>query len=47
VPGDATENVDGNACVGHPTQSGVAQAVAAHALVAEFGDDFVPVGGVA
>ena len=29
VPGNAAEDVDRNACVGHPRQSGVAQAVAA------------------
>jgi hypothetical protein len=47
VPGDLPEDVDRNADVGHPGQAGVAQVVAAQMLVAQVGDDLVPVGRVA
>jgi hypothetical protein len=39
VAGDASQDVDGDACVGEPGQSGVPQAVAAQVCVAEFEDD--------
>lgn len=39
--------MDRNADVGHPGQAGVAQVVAAQMLVAQVGDDLVPVGCVA
>jgi hypothetical protein len=47
VPGDLPEDVDRNADVGHPGQAGVAQVVAAQMLVAQVGDDLVPVRRVA
>ena len=47
MPGDLAQDVYGDAGVGHPGQSGVAEAVSAEVFVAEFGDDVVPVGGVA
>lgn len=46
VTGDDAQDVQGDAGVGHPGQAGVPQAVASQVLVAELGDDLVPVGGV-
>ena len=47
VAGDDAQDVDPDACVGHPGQPGVPQAVSAEVLVAELHDDVVPVSGVA
>jgi hypothetical protein len=46
VPGDLPRHMDGNSRVGHPGQAGVPQVVTAQMLVAELGDDLVPVGRV-
>ena len=47
MPGDLAQDVYGDAGVGQPGQSGVAEPVSAEVFVAEVGDDLVPVGGVA
>ena len=47
VPGDLAEHVDRDTGVGHPSKAGVTQVVTAQMLVAEVGDDLIPVGRVA
>jgi hypothetical protein len=47
VSGDLPQDVDGDASISHPGQSGMAQAVTAELLVPEALDDLIPVGGVA
>jgi hypothetical protein len=44
MPGDLPEHVDWDTGIGHPGKAGVAQVVTAQMLVAELGDDLVPVG---
>jgi hypothetical protein len=44
VPGDLPEHMDRDTGIGHPGEAGVAQVVTAQMLVAELGDDLVPVG---
>jgi hypothetical protein len=46
VAGNLAEDVHGDAGVGEPGESGVAEVVPAQAFVAELGDDLVPVSGV-
>ncbi len=46
VPGDLPEHVDRDTGIGHPSKAGVAEVVTAQMLVAELGDDLIPVGCV-
>ena len=46
VPGDLPEHMDRDTGIGHPGTAGVAEVVTRQMLVAELGDDLVPVGCV-
>lgn len=46
VAGDLPEHVDGHTCIRHPGEAGVAEIVTPEVLVAELGNDLVPVSGV-
>ncbi len=47
VTGDLAQNVYEHACISHPGQAGVAQIMTAKMLIAEGGDDLIPMGRIA
>jgi hypothetical protein len=46
MPGDLPEHVNRDTGIGHPSQTGVTKIVAAQVLVAELGDNLIPVSRV-
>jgi hypothetical protein len=46
VPGNLPEHMDRDTGIGHPSKAGVAEVVTTQMLVAELGDDLVPVGRI-